>query len=161
MSSPSAHEVLAKFEFYFLALTFTLLGLSLHTSDLAGAPFASKVLEVAAWSLLALSGFVGLSKMNWISSIIMLRERRDSYEAMMDELRKSKAIGQPRAIDTSSGKMVAVDDLLENAGKAQDNVSSTLKRLGTKHEIKHIVQWWSFYAAVLLFIVGRGIQGFC
>lgn len=158
MSSPSAHEVLAKFEFYFLALTFTFLGLSLHTSDLIGAPLASKVLEVTAWSLLGLSGFIGLSKVNWISSIILLRERRDSFEKMMEELRKSKAMGQPRAIDTSSGKMVAVDELLENAGKAQSNVSDTLKKLGTKHEIKHMVQWWSFYIAILSFIVGRAIQ---
>ncbi|WP_019570889.1 hypothetical protein [Thioalkalivibrio sp. ALE11] len=60
MSTPSAQEILSKFELYFLALTFTLLGISIQTASLTDVPELSKILEVVAWILLAVSGIVGL-----------------------------------------------------------------------------------------------------
>jgi len=50
-----------KFEFYFLALVFTVLGLSIQTSV-----FSSKLqsaIEIAAWAFFLISGLAGLSRM--------------------------------------------------------------------------------------------------
>jgi hypothetical protein len=53
-----------KFEFYFLALVFTILGLSIQTAKLSF--WLQGVFEIAAWLSLLASGLAGLSRMEWI-----------------------------------------------------------------------------------------------
>lgn len=53
-----------KFEFYFLGLTFTILGLSLQTASF-GECVWSDVLELLAWILLLISGMTGLFRGFW------------------------------------------------------------------------------------------------
>jgi len=161
MSSPSAHEVLSKFEFYFLALTFTLLGISIQTADLSEIPNLAKSLEVGAWLLLVVSGFVGLSKLQWISSIVMARDKKDYYRQMTEVLNKSKASGQTHAFDPGTGKQVPIPEVLDMVKKNESDLGNIISQLGSKHETKHHIQWWTFHAAIALFIGGRIIAAFC
>ena len=53
-----------KFEFYFLSLTFVILGLSIQTSKFGTHPI-SDGLELFGWISLFVSGMAGLSRMRW------------------------------------------------------------------------------------------------
>ena len=59
MSSESAvtpHSILEKFEFYFLGLTFTLLGAAIQTAAFTGHSHVSVITEIIGWAGFAISG---------------------------------------------------------------------------------------------------------
>ena len=56
------HQI--KFEFYLLALTFSILGLSIQTAEF-GTYLSADLLELAGWLGLFLSGVVGLLRGEW------------------------------------------------------------------------------------------------
>ena len=57
-----------KFEFYFIALVFTILGLSIQTSNLIKEN-CQYIFEIIGWVLLMISGLTGLSRLEWIPVI--------------------------------------------------------------------------------------------
>ena len=67
----SAQEMEVKFGFYSVALTFTILGLSIQTASF-GANFVADSAELLAWLILLISGFNGLSRLEHISHLLEL-----------------------------------------------------------------------------------------
>ena len=61
-----ARELSQKFEFYFIALVFTILGLSVQTASIIK-DYYQYVFEILAWCLLLVSGLSGLSRLEWLS----------------------------------------------------------------------------------------------
>ena len=59
-----AIRIQEKFEFYFLSLTFIILGLAIQTSN-SGVHAISDGLELLGWISLFVSGMAGLSRMRW------------------------------------------------------------------------------------------------
>lgn len=60
-----SRESSAKFEFYFIALVFTILGLSIQTSVLTE-KFYQYIFELLSWAMLLISGLAGLSRLEWM-----------------------------------------------------------------------------------------------
>jgi hypothetical protein len=60
----SAEDIEIKYEFYFLALTFTILGLSLQSAKFENYTIILAKCEIFGWILLLLCGLFGLAKMN-------------------------------------------------------------------------------------------------
>ena len=54
-----------RFEFYVIALAFTILGLSIQTASF-GTSLPSDSFELLGWLFLFISGLVGLSRLEWI-----------------------------------------------------------------------------------------------
>ena len=69
-SSVTPQSVMEKYEFYFLALTFTILGASIQTADFSAYSKAGVVAEIVGWAALGLSGLVGLSKIEALPVMI-------------------------------------------------------------------------------------------
>jgi hypothetical protein len=93
MSSESAvtsHSILEKFEFYFLGLTFTLLGAAIQTATFTGHSHISVIAEIIGWSGFAISGMVGLSKVEHLSLVIYLRNRKNVFENHKSEIEQAK-----------------------------------------------------------------------
>lgn len=60
----TAEDIEVKYEFYFLALTFTILGLLLQSAKFDNYTIISAYYEIAGWIFLLLCGLFGLAKMN-------------------------------------------------------------------------------------------------
>jgi NhaP-type Na+/H+ or K+/H+ antiporter len=90
MSEVTPHAVMEKYEFYFLALTFTLLGLSIQTVDFESYSNINTIIELLGWLLFGVSGVVGLSKIEYLPSIITIRNERDAASSYVSELQKIK-----------------------------------------------------------------------
>lgn len=60
-----SRQLQEKFEFYVLALIFTLLGLAVQTAKFGSYPIADRF-ELLGWLSLLLSGTVGLSRIEWL-----------------------------------------------------------------------------------------------
>ena len=61
-----------KFEFYFLSLTFIILGLAVQTSKF-GSSKISDIFELLAWILFFIAGIEGLSRMRWAPSLYRVK----------------------------------------------------------------------------------------
>lgn len=89
-SAEVAIDLRAKFEYYLLALTFAILGLSIQTAEFGAYLFAD-VLELAGWAALFACGIIGILRGEWVpvayelqSKISSVRDRRSSFVRVMD-----------------------------------------------------------------------------
>jgi hypothetical protein len=151
----SPHSVLEKYEFYFLGLTFTLLGASIQTANLTAHSSISIVAEIVGWLSLVTSGLVGLSKIEYLPVLIHLRNRKSEFEKYKSTLEQARTSGATEVRVAETGDVVTVGEVLL---KIENNVSQYTSQLGTVgkwHEAKHITQKWSFVAGLLFVAVAR------
>ena len=157
-SSVTSESFLEKFEFYFIGLTFTLLGASIQTSNFQGYSIFSIYLELMGWGLLTVSGLIGLSKIEWISSILYVKTRKSSLEEVAKQLRLSQAQGLTNALNADNGQRISIKDTLANLDNTIENYNSHLNNIGKRHEWKHQVQKYSFAVGLIATAIARGIK---
>ncbi|WP_155987090.1 hypothetical protein [Thioalkalivibrio sp. ALE16] len=161
MAEPTSQSVMEKFEFYFLALIFTLLGASVQTANFTSSPNVSIWMELVGWALLASSGIAGLSKVQWISSMLYTKSRKENYVQISRDLRVAQQKGSPYVIDAESQKSMPIQEVIAKVDENAGRFDVVLDRLGRKHEIKHYVEWWCFVAGLLAVGVARGLSELC
>lgn len=104
----AAQDVHHKFEFYLLALTFTIAGFAIQTGKFSGNVFGD-LAEVSSWAMLFLSGVVGLWRLEYLPvmyrtySYIQVRKQsiedykdEDKHVDSVDALRKQVAEYEPK-----------------------------------------------------------------
>jgi len=154
-SSVTPHSILEKFEFYFLGLTFTLLGAAIQTASFSGHSHASVIAEVIGWAGFALSGLVGLSKVEHLSVVIFLRNRKNEYENNKSQFEQAKASGVASAKIAQTGEVMLIDTAINKAGESAARYGDELGKAGRRHEVKDIIQRWSFILGLLSIAVAR------
>lgn len=161
MAEPTSQSVMEKFEFYFLALIFTLLGASVQTANFVSSPKLAVWMELTGWCLLAVSGIAGLSKVQWIASILHTKSRKENYVQISQDLRVAQQKGSPYVIDAESQKSMPIEEVIKKVDENANRFDIVLKRLGKKHELKHYVEWWCFVAGLLSVGGARGYSALC
>ena len=81
------YEQQAKFDFYMVALTFTILGLAIQTSS-TSAPAAALVFELMGWLLLLISGVAGVSRLAWQPQVFQVMGAQVKLEDQVSALEK-------------------------------------------------------------------------
>lgn len=89
-----AQRIQEKFEFYLLALTFTLVGLAIQTATF-GTHVGADVAELVGWFLLLVSGIFGLSRMEWTPVIHDLESKRYEKEESTTFFKRKALAGAP------------------------------------------------------------------
>ena len=161
MAEVSAHGILAKFEFYFVALIFTILGLALQTADFGDTALGIIIVELVGWGFLIVSGLVGLSKVKWLASTIMVRNRKEFLSDLERQIHITEAQGQTHVLDSGSGKQVPIKEMLGILKESEEKADKNLLRLGRLHEIKEHTQWWGFVLAIVLIALSRAGAALC
>ena len=156
-SSPAVtpHSVLEKFEFYFLGLTFTLLGASIQTANFSDHSSASVIAEILGWAWLGLSGLIGLSKVKHLSVVIYLRNRKSEFEEYKSTLEQGKAAGTTQAQIAQTGEVMSVDAAIQQVDGNLSRYSEHLDKAGKRHEVKGTIQNWSFVLGLLSVAIAR------
>ena len=62
-----------EFYFFFLGLTFTILALSIQTSNLTTNPFVT-IFELMSWVSLLVAGLIGLSRLFWFPTLYNIED---------------------------------------------------------------------------------------
>ncbi len=151
----SPQGILEKFEFYFLGLTFTLLGASIQTATFEAAIPWSIYSELAGWLGLLISGLAGLSKVEWISALLLVKNRRDNLSELNSQLNLLLAQGHRTALNSGTGKTQTIDELLESVGKNIQSYSEQLSGLSRWHGVKQHIQKWAFVIGLVLVAAAR------
>ena len=154
-SSVTPHSVMEKYEFYFLGLTFTLLGASIQTAEFATYSSASVGAEIIGWAGFTLSGLVGLSKIEYLGVLIYLRNRKDKFEKYKSDLEQAKALGTTSARVAQTGENMAVDEVILRVDTNLSHYAAHLEKVGRWHSAKHLTQKWSFFLGLISVAMAR------
>lgn len=76
----AARELESKFQFYFTALAFTILGLAIQTAP-ERAPLFARIFELLAWTLLLIAGLLSLWFLEWLPIRRLTKAERDEVDA--------------------------------------------------------------------------------
>jgi hypothetical protein len=154
-SSVTPHSILEKFEFYFLGLTFTLLGAAIQTAAFTDHSHVSVIAEIIGWAGFAVSGLVGLSKVEHLSVVIYLRNRKNESENNKSQFEQAKASGVASARIAQTGEVMAIDAVIFQVGENATRYTEQLDKVGKRHEAKDIIQRWAFVLGLLSVAVAR------
>ena len=160
MAEVTPHSVMEKYEFYFLALTFTLLGASIQTADFGEYSKVNSIIELLGWFAFGLSGIVGLSKIEYLPSLITIRNEKDSRSSAVSELQRARALGTQSVRVSQTGDALEIDQVISTVEGNVSTWSIRLEQFGKWHEIKHIVQKYSFLSALFLVACSRAYTVF-
>lgn len=143
-----------KFEFYFLALVFTVLGLSIQTSH-----FSTKIqaaFEIGAWLSLLVSGLAGLSRMEWIPVSYKSYSELKEEKVFISEAKTGRLLK-----DEESGKILSDVEAMEMIQHVADRIKERTKKMGEiehRHNIKSFLHKWLFVAGLALLIISRAVN---
>jgi hypothetical protein len=149
-----AIQVQQKFDFYFLALVFTILGLTVQTSTIT--VDYQCFFEIASWIFLLASGLAGLSRLAWVPVSYwregFLQKNEETIRALDESQLSGKIMVRP------SGEQWSEEELIEEKSKLKQRVSE-LKKAVTKVEKqlkwKYLIHKWCFVAGVCLLLISR------
>jgi hypothetical protein len=154
-----ALETRTKFEFYFLALTFTVLALSIHTANFGGNVTAD-AFELTGWGVLLSAGITGLLRAEWIPAAYEMLGKIDWAEQSLARLRAAQAkreelamtfIEQGRPIEF--GTAASIDRLENTANELERQASLAHERIRSRY----IWMRSLFLVGIACVVLARGI----
>lgn len=149
-----ARELSQKFEFYFIALVFTILGLSVQTATITKENYQF-IFEILAWCSLLVSGLAGLSRLEWLP--IAYRH----YGSAEIEKRNLNAMNQGlegRPIINEEVKEWTEEEL--NKAKLElknqlDKRNTEINKVDKCTILKYRIHKWAFIIGICSLVVSR------
>ena len=151
-----SRRVQEKFEFYFLSLTFVVLGLSIQTSKFGGSLLADG-LELTIWVCLFISGVSGLSRMQWLPVAYKVAHVKVTREHNLKEAKARQRQDEPYVV-TKQDNQMPIDDFIKRAEKGVDDVKKQLAELENKNSVKYRLHVWGFAVGLFFMMCSRGLD---
>lgn len=148
-----AVRVQERFEFYGLALTFTVLGLSVQTGP--GMNPVASLLELTSWGCLLGSGLVGLARIEDIPQFYRLAALKGQYELRAQGIRKAQIQGARTITALDLGEARPSEELLLNATTSVEKIANALAPHSARLSKKYKWQKRLFVAGFLLLFAAR------
>ena len=143
-----------KFEFYLVGLVFTLLALSIQTAKF-GQSNLSDVFELSGWVSLAVSGLIGLWRLEYIPVIRTKIAIKDEFDEKLDELRELelKGVQELFVLETQSNQ--TIQDRLSEYKKGVAVLDPVITKLEKHGYVKYQIHRYTFVVGVFLLIFAR------
>jgi hypothetical protein len=143
-----------KFEFYFLSLTFVLLGLSIQTAKLGG-NLISDSLEIVGWILLLISGFAGLSRTEWLPQIYKVIHEKQDRENYRDEAKRRKSEGDHRNVIIRDQGEKPIKEFIMEVEDGIEILHNQVEKLERKSMGKYKIHKYAFVFGLIFIIASR------
>lgn len=152
-----AHQSQEKFQFYGVALVFTILGLSIQTASFEG-HWIARVCELISWVLLLTSGLFGLSHLEWNPVIRTQMAKKDELDEKARRLEEGKYQGVKVVHVAEKKQNVPIDERIGEYEAFLGKLDSQISRLDRKADIKYQFFKWGFFLGLLALASGRAIN---
>lgn len=157
MTSPEPNILVAqrfqeRFEFYLVALTFTLLGLAAQTAAFGQFALAD-LAELAAWGVLLLSGLTGLARLEGIPHLYELASMRSERLEIVTALRRGPVVGEVRFLNET----LSVEDALAKQEANVGQIDEALEFRDAKLIGKARLQRRAFAMGLTMLVAARGL----
>jgi len=151
-----ARELSHKFEFYFIALVFTILGLSIQTSSFIKDYF-QYIFEIFAWVSFLISGLAGLSRLEWIPFAYChygsLQTEKNNLKVIKEGINRISIINESGQKWTEKQLQKAKGDLETQILKRDKEIEKVDKHTLIKYQLHK----WSFILGLISLIISRAI----
>ena len=143
-----------KFEFYLVGLVFTLLALSIQTAKF-GQSNLSDVFELSGWACLAVSGLIGLWRLEYIPVIRNKIAIKDEFDEKLDELRELelKGVQELFVLETQSNQ--TIKDRLSEYQEGAAVLDPVITKIEKHGYVKYQIHRYTFVAGVSLLMLAR------
>lgn len=147
-----AQRIQERFEFYIIALCFTLLALSIQTASF-GIWIISDVLELSGWLSLTVSGIAGLWRIEWLPVAGMASAKLDNMRGKATTLRELKLKGTKFVSKTGGPVNLEsnIRELDQFVAENEPRLESLDKRNMTKYKIHRL----TFVLGFILLVLSR------
>jgi hypothetical protein len=152
-----AQRIREKFDFYLVALAFTILGLAVQTAKFGVLVWAD-VFEMTGWMCLLVSGVVGLSRMEWSAHAHHVHAMRDSNKKRLSQVQQGIALGGT-FVSSETGKPVSAQQEVGVATQNIATISVAIENLDKHLTRRYWVQRISFLAGSCALLLARGLAG--
>lgn len=152
-----AHQSQEKFQFYSVALVFTILGLSIQTASFDG-HWSAKICELVSWLLLLISGLFGLSHLEWNPVIRTQMAEKSKLDEKARHLEEGKRQGAEVVHVAEKNQVVPIDVRIGEYEVFLGKLDSNISRLDRKAEIKYQIFKWGFGLGVVVLASSRSIN---
>jgi hypothetical protein len=151
-----AHQSQEKFQFYAVALVFTILGLSIQTASFDG-HVAAKICELLSWLLLLISGLSGLSHIEWSPVIRIQMLRKDEFEDKVNQFEVQKNQGVQKVNVLQDKTVVPIEEHITRYESYVTKLGSQITKLDRKASLKYALFKWALALGIVLLTVSRAI----
>ena len=155
-----AQKLQEKFEFYLIALVFTVLALAVQTVEFGNNLF-SDITELLGWLALLLSGLAGLIRLeifpvayNKHAILKDLEQEIFEYEEIKDSGKNSIRLALEDA------KIVPIDPLISDRKKAIEALKPVISNLENKIINRYRFHKWLLFSGITLIAASRSVPGF-
>ena len=141
-----------KFEFYLVALAFTILGLAAQTAEFGNFVWAD-LAELSAWGALLLSGLTGLARLEDIPHIYKLFGLRSEKLGILTHLKRNPDIGETEFLNETLSLSAAISKMQGNITQIEEAIEPVQAKLVHKAT----GQRGAFSLGVIMLVIARGI----
>ncbi len=151
-----AQKMQERFEFYLIALTFTILGLSIQTATF-GAHLTSDILELTSWLLLFISGIVGLSRLEWLPVAYKVHAEIEDIKKEVNDMVQAQEAGQDIVlVKDADVDSMQIQEVINSHNEAITKLQPQLHSTEKWTHKKYLIHKWSFVLGVLFLLLARG-----
>lgn len=149
-----SRELQEKFEFYLLALVFTLLGLAVQTAKFDGGLIAT-CFELAGWAALLVSGLAGILRLEWKPVVYGLLANKALQEHQADGIREALRNGK-LIVSQETGHPLDPAAVLQLKVGAAGKLDVKAKSLEASLQRRYGVHKWAFFVGLAFLACSRG-----
>ena len=143
-----------KFEFYLISLVFTLLALSIQTSEF-GKSNVADVFELLGWLLLLISGVFGLWRLEYLPVERVKGAHKEGYEDKVIEMEGLIQSGVQEVHVLENNAPQAIADRRNEYQTAVDVLGPIIAKLEKSNLIKYTVHRYSFVVGLCALVISR------
>jgi hypothetical protein len=147
-------EAQQKFDYYVVALIFTLLAVSIQTG-VFGKSATRDVLELASWGFLLVAGLLALWRLEWMPIADRHLENLARIEQERREMIVQKAAGSTTVLNATTLKQSHVDEQIGKRGEMASKLNENLDRIDRSMDRKYRVGRFAFVLGVCLLVASR------
>lgn len=151
-----AERTQEKFDFYLLALTLTILGLSIPTARF-GQGYASDLAELAGWLALLGSGLLGFARLERIPSLSRMIQAQLEREGAVRQAQAATRPGGTVRIIGRDVTEVSLEDFTIRTTDIAELAKGHAERLEDRIGRRYRLQKWAFVLGLLLLMCARGL----
>lgn len=157
-SAEIAIELRSKFEFYLLALVFSILGLSIQTANFGDYLIADSF-ELTGWLALFVSGVIGVLRAEWIpvaydiqAKIVTMRRRSDKVAVGLQQGQQIPVTFE----DEDKETVLAGAQAIERLDAIVTNLENQHDATGKKIVCRYNRMKWAFMIGIGCLLIARG-----
>lgn len=143
-----------RFEFYVIALIFTILGLSIQTATF-GNGAVSDLLEIFGWIFLFVSGLVGLSRLEWFPVAYNVHSKIEAIQTEKSRLHNLQEIGHTEVGGEYEENIAPIHEEIAEHGNAISSLRSKVENIEKWIKRKYLIHKWSFVLGLLFLLLSR------